>query len=320
MRSFALGLLVGAISIAAGGHVASAAEIKVLTAGAMRGVVVALIPDFEKQTGHKVTIDNATAGALAKRIAGGEAFDVAIVTPVVVDDLASKGKIVPGSRIDLAKVGMGVAVKEGAAVPDIGTVDAFKRTLLAARSVAYIDPKAGGSSGIYFDKLLDRLGIGGDIRPKAKLKQGGYVAELGRQSSTPAMMSGSSRRSQLAAHSRAASKADLPVRAAASFDAFGPVDVRIAPGACSRAATPVLLFQINAARRRPVPGFKLHLGWLVETKMFKHILIATDGSELAQKAVAQGLELASELKAKVLAVTVTEPWAMIGGLHLLSPS
>ena len=178
MKTLVLGLLVGAIAIAASGHVACAAEIKLLTAGAMRAVVVALLPDFEKQTGHKVTIDNATAGTLKKRIEEGEAFDVAIITPAVVDDLASKGKIVAGSRIDLAKVGMGVAVKEGAAVPDIGSVDAFKRMLLAAKSVAYIDPKAGGSSGIYFDKLLDRLGIGDQIRPKAKLKQGGYVAEL----------------------------------------------------------------------------------------------------------------------------------------------
>jgi molybdate transport system substrate-binding protein len=178
MKMLVLGLVVGAIAIAASGHTASAAEIRLLTAGAMRAVVVALLPDFERQTGHKVTFDNATAGTLKKRIEGGEAFDVAIITPAVVDDLAGMGKIVAGSRIDLAKVGMGVAVKEGAAVPDIGTVDAFKRTLLAAKSVAYIDPKAGGSSGIYFDKLLDRLGIGDQIRPKAKLKQGGYVAEM----------------------------------------------------------------------------------------------------------------------------------------------
>jgi molybdate transport system substrate-binding protein len=153
-------------------------EIKVLTAGAMRGVVDALVPEFERRTGHKVSVDNATAGVLAKRIGGGEAFDVAIITPKVISDLMEKGKIVSGSRIDLAKVGMGVAVKEGAALPDIKTVDAFKRTLLAARSVAYIDPKAGGSSGIYFDALLDRLGIASEIRPKAKLKQGGHVADL----------------------------------------------------------------------------------------------------------------------------------------------
>ncbi len=178
MKAFAFGLFTGAVAIAANVQIATAAEIKLLTAGAMRAVVVALLPDFEKQTGHKVEIDNATAGTLKKRIEGGEAFDVAIITPAVVDDLAGTGKIVAGSRIDLAKVGMGVAVKEGAAVPDIATVDAFKRLLLDAKSVAYIDPKAGGSSGIYFDKLLDRLGIGDQVRPKAKLKQGGYVAEL----------------------------------------------------------------------------------------------------------------------------------------------
>jgi molybdate transport system substrate-binding protein len=69
-------------------------------------------------------------------------------------------------------------VKDGAALPDIKTVDAFKRTLIEAKSVAYIDPKSGGSSGIYFDGLLDRLGIGDAVRPKSRLKQGGYVAEL----------------------------------------------------------------------------------------------------------------------------------------------
>jgi molybdate transport system substrate-binding protein len=144
----------------------------------MRGIVDALLPEFEKRTGHKVSVDNATAGALAKRIAGGEAFDVAIITPKVLADLTQKGKIAAGSRTDLAKVGMGVAVKAGAALPDIATVEAFKRTLLAAKSVAYIDPKAGGSSGIYFDGLLARLGIADAVRPKAKLKQGGYVADL----------------------------------------------------------------------------------------------------------------------------------------------
>jgi molybdate transport system substrate-binding protein len=178
MNRVLLSLLTGVLALALGGDVARAAEIKLLTAGAMRAVVLAVLPDFEKQTGHKVSIDNATAGGLKARIEGGEAFDVTIITPAVVDDLATKGKIVAGSRIDLAKVGMGVAVKEGAPVPDIGSVDAFKRMLVAAKSVAYIDPKAGGSSGIYFDKLLDRLGIGAEVRPKAKLKQGGYVAEL----------------------------------------------------------------------------------------------------------------------------------------------
>src|SRR6185503_9102369 len=123
MRPAIVMLLLCGLSVGMAGRAASAAEIKVLTAGAMRGVVDALVPDFVKQTGHKVTVDNATAGVLAKRIEGGEAFDLAIITPVVLDDLADKGKIA-GPRIDLAKVGIGVVVKEGALPPDISTVDA----------------------------------------------------------------------------------------------------------------------------------------------------------------------------------------------------
>ena len=157
---------------------ADAAEIKVLTAGAFKQVVVALVPDFEKQTGHKVTVDNGTAGQLKKRIEDGEAFDVAVITPAVVDELIGKGKIAAGSRVNLASVGVGVVVKEGAPKPDISTVDKFKQALLAAKSVAYIDPASGGSSGIYIDKLLVKLGVADQIQPKAKLKKGGHVADL----------------------------------------------------------------------------------------------------------------------------------------------
>jgi len=175
---FALAVLT-AVCVAVGGAAgAAAAEIKVLTAGAFKQVVLALVPDFEKQSGHKVIVDNGTAGQLKKRIEGGEAFDVTVITPGVVDDLAGKGKIAAGTRVNLASVGVGVVVKEGAPKPDVSTVDAFKRALLAAKSVAYIDPASGGSSGIYIDKLLERLGLADQIRPKAKLKKGGHVADL----------------------------------------------------------------------------------------------------------------------------------------------
>lgn len=161
-----------------GAPAASAAEIKVLSAGAFKQVVLALAPDFEKASGHKLVVDNDTAGALKKRIEGGEAFDVAIITPAIVDDLIASGAIAGGSRVNVATVGVGVVVKEGAAKPDIATVEAFKQALLAAKSVAYIDPASGGSSGIYIDKLLERLGIADAVRAKAKLKKGGYVADL----------------------------------------------------------------------------------------------------------------------------------------------
>jgi molybdate transport system substrate-binding protein len=155
-----------------------AAEVKILSAGAMKEVVLAVVPEFEKATGHKVTFANDTVGALVARIEGGEAFDVAVMTPAAIDALAAKGKVAAGSRVNLAQVGVGVMVKAGASAPDISTVDAFKRTLLEAKSVAYIDPASGGSSGIYLAGLFEKLGIGDQIKPKAKLKKGGYVAEL----------------------------------------------------------------------------------------------------------------------------------------------
>lgn len=171
------GLIAAAFSFA-GLTQAGAAEIKVLSAGAYKQVVLALVPDFEKATGHKVTVDNGTAGQLKKRIEDGEAFDVAVITPAVVEDLTGKGKIAAGSKVTLASVNIGVMVKEGAAKPDVSTVEAFKKALLAAKSVAYIDPASGGSSGVYLDKLFVKMGIADQIRPKAKLKKGGYVADF----------------------------------------------------------------------------------------------------------------------------------------------
>ncbi len=154
-----------------------AAELKVLTAGAFKQVLVAELPGFEQRTGHKVTIDNATVGVLTRRIEGGEAFDVAVLNPAAIDALTAKGPLAAGTQRALARVGVGVVVKAGAPKPDISTVESFKRALLDAKSVAYIDPKAGGSSGIYIAKLLDRLGLAQAVNSKAKLIQGGAVAD-----------------------------------------------------------------------------------------------------------------------------------------------
>lgn len=172
-----LGLLI-TLAVACSPVAAQAADVKVLSAGAMKEVVLSVVPEFEKATGHKVTFANDTVGALSRRIQGGEPFDVAVMTPAAIDDLAAKGKIAGGSRINLAQVGVGVMVKTGAPAPDISTVDAFKRALLDAKSVAYIDPASGGSSSIYLAGLFEKLGIADQIKPKAKLKQGGYVADL----------------------------------------------------------------------------------------------------------------------------------------------
>src|SRR5690348_9519687 len=119
------------------GSAAEAADIKVLTTGAMKEVVLAVVPAYEKETGNKVVVSNDTAGAIAKRIEGGEEFDLCVLTPAAIRDLSQKGKFAAGAGANVARVGVGVVVKAGAPAPDISTVDAFKKALLSAKSVAY---------------------------------------------------------------------------------------------------------------------------------------------------------------------------------------
>jgi molybdate transport system substrate-binding protein len=176
MRFKAL-LLAGAVGAALCTTAAGAAELKLLTAGAFKSTVVALIPEYEKMSSNKVSVENDTVGGLMKRIEAGESFDVVVMTPETVDQLMGKGKVISGSRTNLARVGVGVMVKAGANQPDISTVEAFKKAVLDAKSVSFIDPASGGSSGIYIEKLLERLGISDQVKPKEKLKQGGYVAD-----------------------------------------------------------------------------------------------------------------------------------------------
>ena len=154
------------------------ASIKIISGGAFKQVLNALAEQYGNASGIGLDLTYRTVGQHLKLIQSGEeTFDVAVLTPEAIDGLIKDGKVVAGSRADLAKTGVGVVVKAGAPLPDIGSVDAFKRTLLAAKSVAYIDPAAGGSSGIYVGKLLERLGIAAAINAKAKLIHGGAVAD-----------------------------------------------------------------------------------------------------------------------------------------------
>lgn len=156
---------------------AEAAEIKVISGGAFKTVLTDLVAQYQKESGNTVSVTYRTVGQHLKLIASGEEkFDVAVLTPEAIEGLVKQGKVAPGSRADLAKTGVGVVVKAGTPLPDISTVEAFKKTLLAAKSVAYIDPAAGGSSGIYVGKLLERLGIAKEVNAKAVLVQGGEVA------------------------------------------------------------------------------------------------------------------------------------------------
>ncbi len=152
-----------------------AAEIKVISSTGMSTMMKELIPAFERTSGHKVAITYDTSNIIMGRVKGGETADLIILTGPVIDDLTKQGKVTPGSRADLAKSGIGVAVRTGAPKPDISSVEAFKYALVNAKSVTYT---ATGASGIYFAGLADKLGIGDQVKAKAKTPAGGHVAEL----------------------------------------------------------------------------------------------------------------------------------------------
>ena len=144
---------------------AGAAEIKVLSTQATEEAYKELVPQFEKASGQKVTtVFTGTLDAL-KRLGNGEAYDLLIMARQQIDELSQSGKVVGGSRTDIAKSGVGAAVGKGKPKPDISTVDALKRSLLAAKSIGY----STGPSGIYVVTMFQKMGVADEI--KSKLKQ-----------------------------------------------------------------------------------------------------------------------------------------------------
>jgi len=145
--------------------IAGAAEIKVLSGTGAKGAVTDLGPQFEAATGHKLVMEFGGFVALKRKIDAGETFDVAILSPAMIDNLAALGKVAAGTRATLGRTGVGVAVRKGAPKPDISSVEAFKRAMLDAESVAY---SKAGITGKVFLAALDRLGITADMKPKIK--------------------------------------------------------------------------------------------------------------------------------------------------------
>jgi len=154
------------ILLPAAGTSARAAEIKVISSNALKAAFEELAPAFEKASGHKLVFTFGAAAPLKTDIEKGAMFDLALLNAAGIDDLIKQGKLAAATRADLASSGIGVAVRRGAPKPDIGTVDAFKRALLAARSVAYIEQ---GGSGIYLKALLPRLGIADALKDRIRL-------------------------------------------------------------------------------------------------------------------------------------------------------
>ena len=142
----------------------NAAEIKVLSTQATEEAYRELAPQFEQASGHKVTTIFTGTLDVQKRIAAGESYDVIIMAGPAIDDYIKAGRIVPGSRVDLAKSGVGVAVRAGAPKPDIGSTEALKKTLLAATSIGY----STGPSGVYLAGLFARLGLAEQVAPKLR--------------------------------------------------------------------------------------------------------------------------------------------------------
>jgi len=144
---------------------AAAEEIRVLSSIGIRAVVEDLAPRFEKATTHRVTTEFDLAGVLKTRIEGGAPFDVAILTPPMLDDLIAKGTVSAASRTMVARVGLGFMIRTGGAKPDVSSVEAFKRTLLNAQSVTYA---ATGASGVAFLATIEKLGIAAAVKGRAK--------------------------------------------------------------------------------------------------------------------------------------------------------
>jgi molybdate transport system substrate-binding protein len=152
----------------------AAATLKLLTTNAVRGSLEELLPAFERQAKRKVEAFYYSTNQMLDLIKGGEMADVVILTGPALDELAKQGSVVQGSRTDLASTGIGVCVRRGAPRPDISTLDAFKQALLDAKSIAHTTT---GQSGVYFSGLIERLGIGAQVRAKARTQPGGIVGE-----------------------------------------------------------------------------------------------------------------------------------------------
>jgi molybdate transport system substrate-binding protein len=156
-----------ALVVAAGSAVA--AEIKVMASPAAIAALKEVVPQFERTTGHKVTVDFAVIAALKRRVATGEAFDILIPSPELIDELVSQGKIAPDTRAAFGRTGIALAVRKGASKPDISTSENLKRAMLAAKAVGH---SKEGQSGVHFLDALNRLGIAAEMRPKLRALEG----------------------------------------------------------------------------------------------------------------------------------------------------
>jgi molybdate transport system substrate-binding protein len=157
---------------------ANAAELKVLASVALTSALNELAPAFERATGNKLANSYGLAAELKKRLLEGETADVAILILPMMDDLQKQNKLIAGSLVNIGGTAVSVVSRADTPKPDISSVDAFKRTLLSAKSIVYADPATGGASGVYFARVLDRIGLAQEMKPKTILVPGAQAPDM----------------------------------------------------------------------------------------------------------------------------------------------
>jgi molybdate transport system substrate-binding protein len=157
---------VAALCVTAAPGVAISFELKVLSGSGVQPVMLEIIPQFERASGHKVNFVYGTVGEMADRVQKGEAADMVIASGPQIENLEKLGKVASGTRTDLGKTGVGLFVRKGASKPDISSVEAFKRTMLAAKSIGWNDPAAGAPVSIYMLGLFERMDIAAEMKAK----------------------------------------------------------------------------------------------------------------------------------------------------------
>ncbi len=155
---------------------ADAAELKVISAGAVRSVVGGMIDDYSRQTGTKFDFTVGSTGLLRKIIASGQAADLVIASAPLMAELEETGKMVPASRVDLGRIGLGVVIRDDAAIPDLSTPEAFRQALINARSIAFTAPASGGTSTTHLMAVAERFGIKDMVMQKGVFATGGNDA------------------------------------------------------------------------------------------------------------------------------------------------
>src|SRR5215470_7442673 len=151
---------------------AQAAEIDAMISTAMNAAIEELAPPFERASGHKLRVVYGPSGGIARRFTGGEPADLIVVDSKVLDELIKQGKVAPG-RTDVARTGIGIAVRKGAPKPDVSSPEALKRALLEAKSIGHTAPAGGGVTAGHIERVFEKLGIAAQVTPKVKLAAGG---------------------------------------------------------------------------------------------------------------------------------------------------